>query len=129
LPVDELIERVLLEALAPDQIAIALAARGQLEEENQHLDRQWTLRRERARYEKNAIPTATDLGLSHRRRRMPAQGRGRQTGDDVDRFTMPRMRPWRLPCTLLTCGFAFTQPTFQVEGCASELSSQSLWSA
>jgi DNA invertase Pin-like site-specific DNA recombinase len=51
LPVDELIERVLLEALAPDQIAIALAALGQLEEENQHLDRQWTLRRERARYE------------------------------------------------------------------------------
>jgi hypothetical protein len=51
LAVDELIERVLLEALAPDQIAIALAALGQLEEENQHLDRQWTLRRERARYE------------------------------------------------------------------------------
>ena len=35
----------------PDQIAIALAAFGQLEEENQQLDRQWTLRRERARYE------------------------------------------------------------------------------
>ncbi len=51
LPVDELVERVLLEALAPDQIAIALAALGQLEEENQHLERQWTLRRERARYE------------------------------------------------------------------------------
>ena len=51
LPVDALIERVLLEALAPDQIAIALAALGQLEEENQHLDRRWTLRRERARYE------------------------------------------------------------------------------
>ena len=51
LPVDALVERVLLDALAPDQIAIALAAMGQLEEENQHLDRQWTLRRERARYE------------------------------------------------------------------------------
>jgi Recombinase zinc beta ribbon domain/Recombinase len=51
LPVDELIERTLLEALAPDQIAIALATLGQLEQENQHLDRQWTLRRERARYE------------------------------------------------------------------------------
>ena len=51
LPVDELVERVLLEALVPDQIAIALAALGQLEQENQHLERQWTLRRERARYE------------------------------------------------------------------------------
>src|SRR6478735_4437271 len=46
-----LIERVLLEALAPDQIAIALAAVGQLEEESRQLERQWTLRRERARYE------------------------------------------------------------------------------
>ncbi len=51
LPVDELIERILLEALAPDQIAIALAAMGELEKEDRHLERQWTLRRERARYE------------------------------------------------------------------------------
>src|ERR1700731_1836079 len=51
LPVDTLIERVLLDALAPDQIAIALAAVGQLEEESRQLERQWTLRRERARYE------------------------------------------------------------------------------
>jgi DNA invertase Pin-like site-specific DNA recombinase len=51
LPVDELIEHVLLEALAPDQIAIALAAMGELEKEDRHLERQWTLRRERARYE------------------------------------------------------------------------------
>ena len=51
LPVDALLERVLLDALAPDQIAIALAAMGELEEENRHLERQWTLRRERARYE------------------------------------------------------------------------------
>jgi hypothetical protein len=51
LPVDTLVERALLDALAPDQIAIALAAVGQLEEESRHLERQWTLRRERARYE------------------------------------------------------------------------------
>ena len=51
LPVDTLVERVLLDALAPDQIAIAIAAMGQLEEESRQLDRQWTLRRERARYE------------------------------------------------------------------------------
>ena len=51
LPVDALVERVVLEALASDQIAIALAAMGELEEENRHLERQWTLRRERARYE------------------------------------------------------------------------------
>jgi DNA invertase Pin-like site-specific DNA recombinase len=51
LPVDALVERVVLDALAPDQIAIALAAMAQLEEESQQLERQWTLRRERARYE------------------------------------------------------------------------------
>src|SRR5258707_7887497 len=51
LPVDTLVERVLLDALAPDQIAIAIAAMGQLEEESRQLDRQWALRRERARYE------------------------------------------------------------------------------
>jgi DNA invertase Pin-like site-specific DNA recombinase len=51
LPVDALVERVVLDALAPDQIAIALAAMGQLEEESRQLERQWTLRRERARYE------------------------------------------------------------------------------
>jgi hypothetical protein len=51
LPVDALVERLLLDALAPDRIAIAVAAMGQLEEESRQLDRQWTLRRERARYE------------------------------------------------------------------------------
>jgi DNA invertase Pin-like site-specific DNA recombinase len=51
LPVDALVEQVLLDALAPDRIAIALAVMGQLEEESRQLDRQWTLRRERARYE------------------------------------------------------------------------------
>src|SRR6195256_764957 len=51
LAVDELVEGVLLEALAPDRIAIALAAVGELEEESRQLERQWTLRRERARYE------------------------------------------------------------------------------
>jgi hypothetical protein len=40
LPVDSLVERALLDALAPDQIAIALAAVGQLEEESRHLERQ-----------------------------------------------------------------------------------------
>jgi DNA invertase Pin-like site-specific DNA recombinase len=51
LPVDQLVEDALLDALAPDQIAIALAAMGQLEEDSRQLDRQWTLRRERARYD------------------------------------------------------------------------------
>ena len=51
LPVDALVERLLLDALVPDQIAIAIAAMGQLEEESRQLERQSTLRRERARYE------------------------------------------------------------------------------
>ena len=51
LPIDAFVEGVLLDALAPDRIAIALAAMGQLEEESRQLERQWALRRERARYE------------------------------------------------------------------------------
>ncbi|MER9476133.1 hypothetical protein [Mesorhizobium sp. M0520] len=39
----------MLEALTPDKIAIA--ALGQIEEETRQLERQWALRRERARYE------------------------------------------------------------------------------
>ena len=42
---------ILLEALKPDQIAIAMAALGQLDREARQLERQWALRRERARYE------------------------------------------------------------------------------
>jgi hypothetical protein len=51
LPVDTFVERTLLDALAPDQIAIAVAALGQLQEEARQLEKQWALRRERARYE------------------------------------------------------------------------------
>jgi DNA invertase Pin-like site-specific DNA recombinase len=51
LPVDDLVARLLLEALLPDRIAIAVAMLGQIEEEARHLERQWSLRRERARYE------------------------------------------------------------------------------
>ena len=51
LAVDALIEQILLEALAPDQLALTLAALGQMAQETQTLERQWSLRRERARYE------------------------------------------------------------------------------
>ena len=49
--VDAEVERVLLDALAPDQVALAVAAVGQLETETRMLERQWTLKCERARYE------------------------------------------------------------------------------
>ncbi len=51
LPVDARVESILLEALTPDRIAIAVDALGQMEEEVRQLERQWALRRERARYE------------------------------------------------------------------------------
>ena len=41
----------MLAALAPDRIALAVAALGEMEEEARLLERQWSLRRERARYE------------------------------------------------------------------------------
>lgn len=51
LPVDARVESILLEALTPDRIAVAIAALGQIEEDTRQLERQWALRRERARYE------------------------------------------------------------------------------
>jgi len=48
---DEAIAQRLLEALAPDQLALALAAVEQLEQETETLNKQWHLRIERARYE------------------------------------------------------------------------------
>jgi DNA invertase Pin-like site-specific DNA recombinase len=51
LPVDAEVEQLALAALAPDRIAVAVAALGELEEETRLLERQWALRRERARYE------------------------------------------------------------------------------
>ncbi len=64
---DELVEGVLLEALAPDRIAIALAALGELEEESRQLERQWTLQRERVRYE--AEPARRQYDAVHARSR------------------------------------------------------------
>ncbi|MBV9937643.1 MAG: recombinase family protein [Acidobacteriaceae bacterium] len=49
--VDAAVERLLLEALAPDQVALAVTALEQIEEESRQLERQWGLKRERARYE------------------------------------------------------------------------------
>jgi hypothetical protein len=51
LQVDAEVERLILEALAPDRVALALAALGELEQEAHGLEQQWSLRRERARYE------------------------------------------------------------------------------
>lgn len=48
---DTTFERILLDALMPDQIAMAVAVVGQIEAETQALEHQWGLKRERARYE------------------------------------------------------------------------------
>lgn len=49
--VDNEIERLLLDAIEPDRIALAIATLGQLEEQVRQLERQWLLKRERAQYE------------------------------------------------------------------------------
>src|SRR3984885_13774327 len=49
--VDDLIAQILLEALAPDQVKIAVAAVDQMTNEARQIEQQWSLRRERARYE------------------------------------------------------------------------------
>ena len=49
--VDQAVEALVLEALVPERIALALEALGQLEREMGALEHQWQLRLERARYE------------------------------------------------------------------------------
>jgi DNA invertase Pin-like site-specific DNA recombinase len=49
--VDQAVEALVLEALAPERIMLALEALGQLELETDALEQQWQLRLERARYE------------------------------------------------------------------------------
>ena len=49
--VDAEIERTILNALTPDQIDLAIAALGEMEEEARLLERQWSLKKERARYD------------------------------------------------------------------------------
>jgi hypothetical protein len=51
LGIDAAVERLLLEALTPDRLALAIAALGELENEARALEHQWSLKRERARYE------------------------------------------------------------------------------
>jgi DNA invertase Pin-like site-specific DNA recombinase len=51
LPVDAEVERLVLEALEPDRIAMAITALAQVKEEVRQLERQWSLKKERAHYE------------------------------------------------------------------------------
>src|SRR6266849_5174423 len=51
LPIDAAVESLALAALAPDRLALAVAAWREFEEEARLLERQWSLRRERAHYE------------------------------------------------------------------------------
>jgi len=51
LGLDAQVERLVLAALAPDRIALALSALAELEKEYEALGKQWQLRLERARYE------------------------------------------------------------------------------
>jgi len=51
LAVDTEVERLILQALSPDRIALAVAALGEVEKETQTMERQWSLKRERARYD------------------------------------------------------------------------------
>ena len=51
LAVDAEVERLILTALTPDRIVLAIAALGEIEEETRAMERQWSLKRERARYD------------------------------------------------------------------------------
>src|SRR5207237_7179206 len=58
LPIDAAVESLALAALAPDRLALAVAAWGEFEEEARLLERQWSLRRERAPLRGGAGPPA-----------------------------------------------------------------------
>lgn len=51
LAIDAEVERLILTALTPDRIALAVAALGEIEEETRTMERQWSLKRERARFD------------------------------------------------------------------------------
>jgi DNA invertase Pin-like site-specific DNA recombinase len=51
LAVDAEIERLILTALTPDRITLAVAALGEIEQEARAMERQWALKCERARYD------------------------------------------------------------------------------
>jgi len=51
LAIDAELEQLILQALTPDRIALAIAALGELEAEAHGMERQWSLKRERARYD------------------------------------------------------------------------------
>jgi DNA invertase Pin-like site-specific DNA recombinase len=51
LAVDAEVERLILTALTPDRIAVAIAALGEIEAETRAMERPWSLKRERARYD------------------------------------------------------------------------------
>ncbi|MEO9188579.1 MAG: recombinase family protein [Acetobacteraceae bacterium] len=51
LAVDDEVERLLLTALTPNRIALAVAALGEIEGETRAMERQWSLKRERARFD------------------------------------------------------------------------------
>jgi DNA invertase Pin-like site-specific DNA recombinase len=51
LAVDAEVERLILTSLTPDRITVAVAAMGEIEQETRALERQWSLKRERARYD------------------------------------------------------------------------------
>jgi hypothetical protein len=51
LAVDAEVGRLILTALTPDRLALAVAAASEIEEEARAMERQWSLKRERARYD------------------------------------------------------------------------------
>ena len=115
--VDAEVEHVLLESLAPDQIAMAAAAVGQIEAELAMLERQWSLKLERARYDAERARRQYDAverrtGWWHvpwsvlgKRRCGTARKSSRRTSAGgassrvrSARRTVPRSSPWLLIC-------------------------------
>lgn len=66
--------------MEPDQVAIAIAALDEIAEETQSLEKQWALRRERARYDPERARREYDAVESENRlvRQNPGKGMGRQ---------------------------------------------------
>jgi serine/threonine protein phosphatase PrpC/DNA invertase Pin-like site-specific DNA recombinase len=52
-PIDKMVESLFLEALRPDAVALGVAVMAEVEHQQAELERQWSLRIERVRYEAN----------------------------------------------------------------------------
>lgn len=106
LAVDAEVERLILAALTPDRIALAVAAVGEIEQEARLIEQQWSLKRERARYDAERARRQYDAVEPENRlvaRSLERAGKnGCAASSRSNRSTMPGVGSRRRPSPIAT---------------------------